>query len=59
MRGEIDDEVSRDKNMLINGYAQFCLSAAKSKFSLVSPVAKRWKTKTANRIDLFINKYMA
>ena len=31
-------------DMPINVYTQFCLNTAKSKFSLVSPVADWWKT---------------
>ena len=43
-------------DMPINIDAWFCLSTAKSKFSLVSPVADWWKTITNSWIDLFINK---
>ena len=44
-------------DMPINVYAWFCLSTAKSKFSLVSPVADWWKTITSSWFDLFINKW--
>ena len=35
----------------INVYTRFCLNTAKSKFSLVSPVADWWKQQTSNWIE--------
>ena len=43
-------------DMPINIYTRFCLNTAKSKFSLVSPVADWWNNKTSNWIEWFINE---
>ena len=41
----------------INVYTRFCLSTAKSKFFLVSPVAGWWKTITNSWFERFIKKW--